>query len=171
MAADYPPAGEDLDALVAERILGLTVGFYLGLFGRGAYAVDTTAERTEHGTTRASLLGASWMTLTTEDGEAVEVYARGLPGYSRFVSPMWELVQFFDSYRLGWNALDGCHEAELTRYGPEAFGTGRGPSAAVAVCYAALDAQHNHPDAFPFRYGDPPAKSARRSTQMPTYGG
>jgi hypothetical protein len=170
----WPDAGEDLDALVAERVFGATVRIFVdGVFGRGAYAVDATAVRTERGTTTARLLGADWIRAKTEDGEVVEFFGRGVPGYSRFVVPMWELVQAFDSYELKWNSYSCCHTATLTHFAPEAFGDGRGPSAAVALCYAALDAVQHSPESFPIGVRsllDAPPSSARCAALLPTYG-
>jgi len=173
MSEAWPDAGEALDALVTERVFGFTVRCFHGLFGRAAYAVDETAERTEHGTTRARLLGADWVTAKDDEGRRVEFYGRGVPGYSRFAVPMWELVQAFDSYELAWNSSSRVHTATLTRFGPEAFGAGRGPSAAVALCYAALDAAQHSPQSFPIVASsllDAKPSSLRRAGLLPTYG-
>lgn len=88
------PAGDELDALIAEALYGYPARIYSDALGPSVYVVDMTAERTEHGSTRGSfMLGGNWEKGYDAEGNLVEFYGCLCPSYSARIERAWELVQ------------------------------------------------------------------------------
>lgn len=110
-------AGRELDALVAEKVMGWThipVGSH------------------------PNLRSEAW----TNDNGASAVFT--LPFYSQDIAAAWEVVEQLKT--LGWTCFldndDGQHDCEFARMGDQPFNAiqERGETAPLAICRAALNA-------------------------------
>lgn len=114
--------GRDLDALVAETIMGWRHTPHDDW--PPMWRIQDHVYRDE------------WV---SPDGVSLGPWA--VPAYSSDITAAWQVVQKFDSYHMRWNAYDKEHEAHLIHYHPEQSGYGFDKeSPMVAICLAALHA-------------------------------
>lgn len=115
---DEMVAGRELDALVAERVMGRSV--------YGGPVPQDDVQLIDEG---------SWCFV---EGYGMQPTTETCPRYSSNIADAWQVVGRFDSYHLDWNELDKLHECRLLHYKLDAFGYARTETAPLAICRAAL---------------------------------
>lgn len=100
------PRDTALEMKVAKAVLGIDIMMVDG-YGLGRllpYAVDLTAKRDKN-FTAASLGGAQWQHVYTEDGKQIELYCYPLPAYSLRIDDAWTLLQHLKSDSATWSTV------------------------------------------------------------------